>query len=328
MTNNALGWMERFAILTGGVVLGVVATLLTIRFDPGREPPPAPTAFLPSVYAPFPRDGVATSDPTPSETPGTTAGLPTVEAMIDRLRTRLETAPDDPEGWRMLGWSYQSLGRYGEAAEAYRAAARLAPQDAEIASSLAEALVRQAGGAVTAEAAAEFRNALAGNPADPRARFFLGQAKSQAGDHAGAIADWLAVVDDAPPGADYVADVSARIVALASEAGIDLGDRLAELSRHSALGTPTATQVAEAESMPATDRQAMIRGMVEGLEARLATQPDDPDGWVRLVRSWSVLGEEARAEEALRRAAEAFAGDAATREAILGQAAGFGIVLR
>src|SRR5690349_13007110 len=32
--------------------------------------------------------------------------LPDVSTMIDRLAARLEQAPDDVRGWRMLGWSY------------------------------------------------------------------------------------------------------------------------------------------------------------------------------------------------------------------------------
>jgi cytochrome c-type biogenesis protein CcmH len=35
----------------------------------------------------------------------------------------------------------------------------------------------------------------------------------------------------------------------------------------------------------------MIRGMVERLAARLHQDGSDPDGWVRLLRSYMVLGE-------------------------------------
>ena len=36
----------------------------------------------------------------------TPQGLPDVETMIERLAARLQTAPEDADGWRMLGWSY------------------------------------------------------------------------------------------------------------------------------------------------------------------------------------------------------------------------------
>jgi cytochrome c-type biogenesis protein CcmH len=61
--------------------------------------------------------------------------------------------------------------------------------------------------------------------------------------------------------------------------------------------------------MNAEDQQKMIRGMVEGLAARLAQQPNDPDGWARLGRSYGVLGEREKARDAWRRAAELKPGD-------------------
>jgi cytochrome c-type biogenesis protein CcmH len=51
-----------------------------------------------------------------------------------------------------------------------------------------------------------------------------------------------------------------------------------------------------------------IEGMVAGLAARLAAQPDDAEGWVRLVRSYAVLGDAAKRDAALARARSLFAG--------------------
>jgi cytochrome c-type biogenesis protein CcmH len=50
-----------------------------------------------------------------------------------------------------------------------------------------------------------------------------------------------------------------------------------------------------------------IRGMVDGLAARLKAQPDDPDGWVRLVRAYAVLGETAARDDALAQARARYA---------------------
>jgi len=48
-----------------------------------------------------------------------------VEAMVERLATRLKDNPDDVEGWKMLARSYSVLGRFPQAADAYaKAAAR------------------------------------------------------------------------------------------------------------------------------------------------------------------------------------------------------------
>ena len=70
-----------------------------------------------------------------TEEPGSMAAeklLPDVNTMIERLAARLESAPDDIEGWRMLGWSYFHTGRYEQAATAYARALALDPTSAEL----------------------------------------------------------------------------------------------------------------------------------------------------------------------------------------------------
>jgi cytochrome c-type biogenesis protein CcmH len=58
--------------------------------------------------------------------------LPDVNTMIERLAARLETTPDDVEGWRMLGWSYFHMEHYQQAATAYARAVALDPSSAEL----------------------------------------------------------------------------------------------------------------------------------------------------------------------------------------------------
>ena len=65
--------------------------------------------------------------------------LPDVSTMIERLAARLESAPDDVKGWRMLGWSYFNTGRYDQAAGAYAKAVALDPNSAELKVSYEEA---------------------------------------------------------------------------------------------------------------------------------------------------------------------------------------------
>ena len=58
--------------------------------------------------------------------------LPEVNTMIEGLATRLETTPEDIEGWRMLGWSYFHIARYEQAATAFARAVELDPNSAEL----------------------------------------------------------------------------------------------------------------------------------------------------------------------------------------------------
>jgi cytochrome c-type biogenesis protein CcmH len=64
----------------------------------------------------------------------------------------------------------------------------------------------------------------------------------------------------------------------------------------------------------------MIQGMVAGLAARLDANPDDPDGWIKLVRAYSVLGDTARRDATLAKARTRYK-DQPKVLAALGQAA-------
>jgi cytochrome c-type biogenesis protein CcmH len=71
--------------------------------------------------------------------------LSDVGTMIERLAARLETAPDDIKGWRMLGWSYFHTERYKEAASAWARAVELDPNSAELKAAYEEAKAKASG---------------------------------------------------------------------------------------------------------------------------------------------------------------------------------------
>ena len=65
--------------------------------------------------------------------------LPDVNTMIERLAARLETTPEDIDGWRMLGWSSFHTARYEQAATAFARAVELDPSSVELKLSYKEA---------------------------------------------------------------------------------------------------------------------------------------------------------------------------------------------
>jgi len=223
-----------------------------------------------------------------------------VAALVAQLEARMRQTPNDPQGWRLLGWSYMQTGRYADAANAYGRASALDPANADYPSAQGEALVRAAGGQVTPQAQDAFALALKRDPADPRARYFLAAAKDQAGDHAGAMDDWIALLKSAPPGAPWVAEVRAFVVRIAAARGQDIAARLP--------ASPGADQMTAAQSMSPADQQAMIHTMVERLAARLKADPNDAEGWIQLMRARMVLRDPTAAQSAYRDARKAFAG--------------------
>jgi cytochrome c-type biogenesis protein CcmH/NrfG len=78
-------------------------------------------------------------------------------------------------------------------------------------------------------------------------------------------------------------------------------------------------------AMSALDSGDPIRGMVDRLAQRLESSPRDADGWIQLMRSRLVLGEEDVAQKALQKALEVFSDDPATKSRIASAAAGLGL---
>lgn len=240
---------------------------------------------------------------------------------------------DNPtaKDWRTVGWAYAEAGDGAASAAAYRRAAVLEPGNAENWSSLGEAL-QTASRTVVPEAAAALEKALGIDPSDPRARYFLAVQKDLRGDHRGALADWLALLEDTPARAPWRADLLRTIQQSAALHKIDVAARLAEASAGSAapaataaIPGPTAEQLAAASSFPPGQQDEMARTMVERLAARLDANPRDADGWIRLMRSYMVLGNPDRARQALARGLAAFEGDSAAQGRLKGAAAQLGV---
>jgi cytochrome c-type biogenesis protein CcmH len=77
-------------------------------------------------------------------------------------------------------------------------------------------------------------------------------------------------------------------------------------------GSPSTADAAptpDASTEMTAEQREMARGMVERLAARLATDGSDVEGWLRLVRSYMVLGEHDKARAAASDARRALAGD-------------------
>lgn len=262
---------------------------------------------------------------------GTMAAAPEadagVQAMIVQLEVGLRQTPEDVSGWRMLGWSYFQTDRFAEAAEAYGRAAALEPNNAEHFSARGEALFRAGGGQVTPPALLAFRAALQADSQDPRARYFIAVEMDQRGEREAAMTAWIDLINSAPADAPWAGEVRDSVERLARERGQDISARLRPAPAGSpvvagvpVMPGPTAAQVADAGAMSPAERQAMIEGMVGGLEARLRTSPRDRDGWIRLIRARMVLGDSAAATAAWRNGLRAFA-DAPAEQAALTDAA-------
>ena len=222
-----------------------------------------------------------------------------VAELVARAERALVENPSDVRGWAALAPIYMRLGRFDDAANAYRAVLRLDGETAATLAALAEADIAAGDGVVSAEAEARLNQALAIDPTEPRARYFLALAKRQEGDSACAIRLWNELAESEPPdSAWFAAARQAAQVAAAQPAG-------------EASPGPDAQAVEAAARMAPSDRQEMIRNMVSGLDERLAEKGGSVDEWLRLINAYGVLGDQTKRDEAVRRALSAMEGDEA-----------------
>ncbi|OXE36499.1 MAG: c-type cytochrome biogenesis protein CcmI [Phenylobacterium zucineum] len=205
--------------------------------------------------------------------------------MVAVLR-QVTTKRQDPEGFRYLALAEAQSDNPSGAARALRKAIALAPQRTDLWEMLGEVLVTQAEGRESEAARKAFDEALKRDPKAITARFHLARARDQAGDRDGAVAVLRAILSDLSP-----ADPRRQ----------DLQQAIKEALLPHQTSPPSAPVMGG-------DQMSMIRTMVAGLAERLKTNPDDPAGWVRLVRSYAVLGDAAARDGALAQARARYRG--------------------
>jgi cytochrome c-type biogenesis protein CcmH len=288
------------------------------KFRPARAPTPLLIVAM-AVVLPLAGFGLYLrlgSPGLPGEPAGarTVIGEPASPALL-ALGQAVANSPTDPAAWRALGEGLMASHRAAEAANAFGRAVALGDPDPKLQSRYGSALVL-AEGNVGEKARAAFAAALAADPTDAVARFFLALAKEQAGDPAAALTEWLALERELPPDIPWRADLAANIDRVARKLGKDpaaLPGRTPASAAATAssgatgsgatepgpgsVGVPSQSDLEAAAQMSAGDRQAFIETMVAKLAAHLKAQPTDLEGWSRLARAYGVLGrhEESRA---------------------------------
>lgn len=200
-----------------------------------------------------------------------------INGLVALLIKRVRQAPGDIQAWVYLGRGYMAAGDAPEAAKAYAQAVALSNHtghpNASLDSLYGEALVAAANGQVSDEAAEAFRAALKLDPKEPASRFFLGDALAAHGDKAGALALWNGLLAEAPANSPLHQALVDRIAMLGAQSGA------------------------------APDPKAMVAMLAD----RLKQNPNDAGGWQRVIRAYMVLGDRAKAQDALSTARKTFA---------------------
>lgn len=222
-------------------------------------------------------------------------GGQSIESLVSQVEAHLASNPNDGAGWEVLAPVYLRMGRTDDAVAAWRKAIALNGDTPARESAFGEALVAAANGVVTDEAKQTFQKAVDGDPHDAKAGYYLGLADEQDGNSAAAVGKWRALLAQAPPDAPWAGFVRAALARVTAASNAETGPKASPTVPKTG---PTANDVSAADAMSEPQRTEMIRGMVQQLAARLHADGNDVEGWLRLVRSYAVLGERDKAKNA------------------------------
>lgn len=247
--------------------------------------------------------------------------------MLATAEARLAERPEDGEGWAAVAPVYQRMGRFEDAANAYGRAVDLLGETPDRLLGRAEALTFANRGTVTDEARGLFVRVAELAPEAEAPQIFLAIADRQAGDFDAAAERWRVLIDRSRGDEPWLEIANAEFMRMggtdpfiAEDGGAPpppAAPRMgaAAPAGGSAAPGPSADQVAAAAGMSDEARQAMISGMVEGLAGRLSTGGGSADDWLRLIRSYNVLGRTDEAKDAAERALAALDGSERARVA-------------
>ncbi len=198
------------------------------------------------------------------------------------LQLLAKERPNDPEVFGFLGRAENASGDAYQASRAFARAAALRPRRADYQLMLGQSLLE-----------------------DPTARYILGREEIASGQTSDGVRLLRSVLDFLTPADPRRPVLQAMIGRALAGQPLDLAAPAAPSD--AGLGSQAGSGLAAPPGDPA-QTSSFIQAMVASLAARLKADPNDAEGWARLVRSYGVLHDkagQARSLEAARQALQA-----------------------
>ena len=239
--------------------------------------------------------------------------MTSLDQLAENLARKMIENPKKLEGWILLGRTYTTLNRWSDASDSFKKAYKLSPTHPDLAGSLAEALYMADNSTFSNYTLGVLSKALKDNPVDPKPLFYWGLSKSNGGKHQEAFDTWSKLKSISPKNAIWMPTLNQKITETAKILGIELesGNSLQDKKTTKKLGPqdnaektipgPSREDIEAANQMSRQERMNFIRSMVERLAERLEENPNDLNGWRRLLRAYRVLGEKEKAQMVLKR---------------------------
>ena len=189
----------------------VLAIPLVLVLGYGSLISPPGSLFTPGAVATAPASG-------PANAPGASAGgatdatlPPDIEQMVERLAKRLETQPDDANGWSTLARTYYALKRFPEAVAAYERLVKIGQPDANTLADYADALAMTQGRNLSGKPIELVRDALKADPSHWKALSMAGTEAFSRSDYRAALDYWQRARAVVEPGSDNARMLDANI---------------------------------------------------------------------------------------------------------------------
>lgn len=132
-----------------------------------------------------------------------------IEKLVADFATKLESEPENYQGWVMLGRSYKSMGRFPEAIRAYERSGPMLEASADLLVDYADTLAAANG--FDAKAMSAIERALKIDPKQPQALWLRGTAFYEAKQYAKAVTDWETLLALFPANSEEANVISGNI---------------------------------------------------------------------------------------------------------------------
>jgi len=199
-----------------------------------------------------------------------------MDAVIQRLETRLREQPQDVQGWELLGQSYLAQGRFSEAEAAYARAYELKGDEPTLLVRYAEAMARARDGDLSGRPSELLAKALELAPNDELTLWFGGLAAYQRGERERTVSLWQKLLAMQQPGSEAEQAISRQLAQIQAEIAPSPADMATAANRQSGGTAATGTELRVAVSL-SDDLQARVApGSTVFVYARAADGPRAP----------------------------------------------------
>jgi cytochrome c-type biogenesis protein CcmH len=209
-------------------------------------------------------------------------GMPPLDVLVERLEARMAEAPDDAEGWLMLGRTYFAMRDPQKAEGAFEKAYALTPDDPQLLLAYAESIAANNGNSLEGRPSELIGQVLEQDPENPTARWLTGMAAFQRGQFNAATVAWNKVLSVIDPASEEATELRELIAEAQQRAGLPADTRLAENAaaeppvpaaeaRADDAGTPAGAEVAGATASPGSES-------TDGTAAESAPAPEPAAG--------------------------------------------------